>query len=378
MNKKNGFRFLILGMISIFTLLFVAIFIIFPVSFAMLNVSQNLKEQYNLADAYYVLNSLNSRDKLDEDFIIIIDITECDSRDSLVGYLNIIDSAQPAAIGLDVMFEEPKPDTDSLLKNSLLNIENLVIASKLKYQQVDNEFYPYEVKESFFQEEINIKSGFINLNLKGDSKVCRSFNHTELLGNEHIESLVSGIAEIAMPDDYKKISEKSNVISINYKLKRYHTIHYTALNDKSILDSLKNKVVLVGDINNTADKFVTPVNTELSGIETLAYCLSTIKDGNYLHEMSAWGSWLFAFFAVFIAAFIKYFSDKNEWASLFFPVFQLLMILIGVYIGYKIFIAFNYYVNFMYAVLGIGLVEFSYNLYFKLSALISNLKKQKV
>ena len=134
-------------------------------------------------------------------------------------------------------------------------------------------------------------------------------------------------------------------------------------------DMLKGKIVLVGDRDDSADKHVTAVDARLPGVDIHAMTLATMLDGRYVNVMSEFGAWLLAFFVIFFFLPLIKLAKKNEWTSVFCPVFQTLLIILAIFLCYVIFVSFGYYIRVVYALLGIGFIELGYNLYIKLKGL---------
>ena len=353
------------AIISLTTLGLVWLTIKFPLSFERFNVAQNIFEQYNLIDTYFTIYEKTKDADNYTDGIVIVDVAGVNDCDSLAKYIKMIWSAYPKVIGLDIHFDRLCDCSDTNLVQVLSTTPNLVTINHLTGSIKWNKF---QEKQKSFSECYNpVNSGFSNLvEDKGYSAIYRKFTDYMFLDQDTVvKSFVSVIAQIAMPDKYKTLIQRTDTTEyINYTNEKIFVINTDSLSEKLYL--LKDEIVLIGDLDDYKDKLATPINPQMSGVEIHAYILSTIQTGNYIKQMSERNSWILAFFIIILMAAFKYWINKNEWRSLFMPLFQLTIILLGIFVGYWSFIEFHYYIPVIHILIGMAIVGFPYDLYYKI------------
>lgn len=376
------------AIISLVTLGFVWLTILFPLSFERFNVAQNIFEQYNLIDTYFAIyNNGKKSEKLDST-IVIVDMNGCSDRDSIAKYIYMIRSASPKVIGIDVSFGKKimgitGNDTlydcyDTDLIQILSETPNLVVTNTLVSGSY-NTWNQFQKKQESFSEcmDAPLNSGFSNLVVdSGYSLSCRKFADYMFFNEEATKSFASVIAQKVMPNEYKTlIQRKKETEYINYNNHGFYTIGVEILSEQLYL--LRDKIVLFSDLSDYSDKHITPINSKMSGVEIHAYILSTIKNKNYINQMSKPVAWVLAFFIIILFVSFKYWlSNKNEWLSLFIPAFQVIIILLGIFTGYCIFTKCHYYIHVIQTLIGMAIVGFWYDLYYKVLKTIRKKREQ--
>ena len=366
--------------ISLITLLLVEFTIVLPLSFAKFNVAQNIFEQYNVIDAYFTIHKQNEQVQ-DIANIVVVDIANCTDRDSISDYIKTINSAEPKVIGIDILFENPDSCTDSRLIQVLTETPNLVVVSYLKKEYSSEECRFYEQKQSFDTLQSPLYSGCSNhVYEKGLTPTCRYFLQYMFLNEDTIKTFASTIARIALPKDYAKLTQRKygkEYINFNNFIDTINIQSFQSLSYEDKLSWIKDKIVLIGNLNNLQDRHITPIQSQMSGIMLHAYILSTIEKNNFINIMSDLGNWIMSFLIIMIVASIKHRVKNKEWLNMFMPVIQGIIILIGIILGYLIFDLYNYYIPVIYILIGVGIVSFPYNLYYKIKENIFKHKKIK-
>ncbi|MDR1121561.1 MAG: CHASE2 domain-containing protein [Dysgonamonadaceae bacterium] len=366
------------AVISLMTLGLVQLTILFPLSIERFNVAQNIFEQYNLVDTYFTIHG-NTKDTTNyTDDIVIVDVAGVNDCDILAKYIEMIGSASPKVIGFDIHFDKLCDCSDTNLVRVLSATSNLVT---INYLTDSIQWNKFRKKQDFFSECYTpVNSGFSNLvEDKGFSSTYRKFTDYMFLNRDTVRSFASVIAQIAMPDKYKAlIHRKFDTEFIDYTNYGFEKIFATNTDTLSKqLYKLENQIVLIGDLEDYKDKLATPINPQMSGVEIHAYILATIQNGNYIYQMPEPVTWILAFFIIMLMASLKYWiANKNEWLSLFMPVFQLIIILSGIFVDYWLFIEFHYYIPVIRILIGMAILGFPYDLYYKILKTTRNYKKQ--
>jgi CHASE2 domain-containing sensor protein len=259
--------------------------------------------------------------------------------------LQNISDAHPKVIGLDVRFEEAKdPAIDDLLKNTLRSIPNLVVASRLNWE---NKKDPEE--KGYFINDAN-DYGYVNF-IGEDQGTIRYYSPNEKIKNQSYLSFTAALLKQADPSAYQKLqSRKREIEDIHYKRK---THQYLVIETEDILEGnfeksiLKNAIVLVGyindDPNNIEDKHFTPMNPsfagkskpDMNGLVIHANILSMLLDGSYIKQVPAWLNWIFTLLIAWLhmALFMKYYLEDHIWFHLVAKLAQVVSAIFFVYLS---------------------------------------------
>ena len=356
---------------AVLTLLVVLLFVLFPLSFSRFNTVQTMREQYNLMDTYFMISNHLGQKKPyrpTSSEIVIVDIKEVYDRDSLADLLKTIVSAGPKAVGLDVFFSEKRSEKADSIITEVALLPNVVSPVMLAKEVMGSGRTFSMVQTPFYMDGLWLNAGFVNLATAGASGTCRVFaKHLPCAGGE-VDNFDMALLRVISEQDYTAALERDSAEEyINYSLSSYSV--FSAASVPYNKDMLKGKIVLVGDRDDSADKHVTAVDSRLPGVDIHAMTLATMLDGRYINVMSEFGAWLLAFFAIFFFLPLIRLAKKNEWTSVFCPVFQTILIILAIFLCYVIFVSFGYYIRVVYALLGIGFIELGYNLYIKLKDL---------
>jgi CHASE2 domain-containing sensor protein len=330
-------------------------------------------------DAYFAIHKNDKNSEQLDATNVIVDMNGCSDRDTIAKYIEMISSASPKAIGVDVLFAKKiigiadkytlYDCSDTNLIRVLSETPNLVVVNSLE-SPID--WKQYQKKQESFSECIDkpLHSGFSKLVVdSGYAVSCRKFADYMFFNKDTVKSFASVIAQIAMPKEYKVLIHRKDTITyINYNNNDFEEIQATDTETLSEqLDLLRDKIVLFGDLSDEFDKHITPINPKMSGIKIHAYILSTIKNGNYINQMSETVAWILAFFIIMLLVSFKYWiANKNEWLSLVMPVFQVIIMLLGIFTGYGIFIKYHYYIPVIHILIGMAILGFPYDLYYKI------------
>ncbi len=353
------------ALISLATMALVFLFMLIPLSFARFNTAQNLREQYELTDAFFTIfhNGRRAYAAVDER-IVIVDVGGMQDRDSVATLLGRIERMEPGAIGVDLIFREAEePAADARLEARIVDNPRVVTAVWLTGRDGAGSFT--SCLDSFFGSD-PARRGFANLETEGTLGVCRSFSPWLTLDGEKVPGFTTALLRTVSPERYAQLEKRSprkrNLINFNAG----PPLIVDARQVDAAADLLRGRVVLVGEVSSTSDVHPTPIDQRMSGVEIHAYTLATMLHGRYIGQMSEAGAWVMALLSVFLLLPLLRLVKRNEWLRISIPVIQLLLILAAIFIGYWLFVRYGYYVRFIYTLLGIGFAETVGNYYFKI------------
>ena len=212
------------------------------------------------------------------------------SRFEIGMMLDSISQHGPAVIGMDTFFHFPHEDDsigDAVLASALGRVENLVMASKVEYNEEIDAFDSVTVSWPMFMS--NAQTGMVNLETgaaqQGDLKMCRQFPVSESVNDEEHWAFGVKLASYLKPEQAKSFVDRGNNTEVvNYRgniidfgATDFGNMFY-ALDDIDVLDGnyipelLKDKIVIfcflgnyLGDRAALEDNFYTPINAIYTG-----------------------------------------------------------------------------------------------------------------
>ncbi|MCB0495824.1 MAG: CHASE2 domain-containing protein [Cyclobacteriaceae bacterium] len=360
--------------------------------------------------------------------ILIVNVGNL-SRREIAQQINILNSFQPKALGIDLIFRNLKADTlgDLMLADAIANTPNAIVYQKLLSPgDVDEDiFYDVEYSNPIFNLG-NAKPGFVNLlnDEKADAqqfeiKTCRSFYPKQYLYdslNSKVDTVYAFAVELARflkPDNVKDFLARNNdeeIVNysgniIDYGKTRLGTRFY-ALDTYQVLDTLftpdlvKDKIVLMGVMGSSfddkytiEDKYFTPLNArqagranpDMFGVVVHANIISMILNNSYIDTMGSTGSYIAAFILCFsnILVFTLIYYKLSEWYDGLTKLLQLLQALLFTFLIILAFHLYNYKLDLTLAIILVLLAGdvlevyygFVMNAYCGVMARIKKLKK---
>lgn len=223
--------------------------------------------------------------------IVIID-THDEAFGSRAGFARLMDSLavlSPRAVGIDQIFPRTNESTafeDSLLKRAVERFPHPLVTACRHYGRDS-------LEHSFFTIDSKVDFGIVN----GQS--FYAFSPSDTVKGRPVERLVVILAKKAGFYD-------SNVSVVDYSNRSFLTLSkWEDVNE----DNVKNKVILIGDIDNAKDSVDLPFKIEgkysASGVLLNAYQLHSLMDkDSSFRRMSLWLSLLICFCLTVVYAFL--------------------------------------------------------------------------
>jgi CHASE2 domain-containing sensor protein len=338
--------------------------------------------------------------------IVLVNIGQL-SRREIAQELEIINQFDPAVVGIDGYFWNPKEDSlgDILLNRALSNIEYLVMGSKLIYNEKTDAYDSLRVSNSLFNIGHHGFSNLVTNALSQDHfKVCRSFlSKKEIHKNEEVAFSVK-LCQLFDDAKANKFLERNNEYEIiNYRGNvmgfgqtkfggRYSALDVSDVFQKRFTpDFIKGKIVLFGymgdnfDDQSWEDKFYTPLNVkyagrsnpDMFGVVIHANIVSMILAEDYIGKQGQFSSIVTALTICFLTVllFTYIYRKIPKWYDGLTKSIQFIEVLLLLTVNVLIFHWFNYkmsltLVTIMVALAGDSL-EVCYgllkNLYYKYS-----------
>jgi len=332
---------------------------------------------FEMSDLYNAVEENKAMRKLSHE-VCVIGIDKCD-REGVLDVINMVSAYAPAAIGLDVSFRWPQEDNSYLL-STLSETPNLVCVNAVRPTEEDKTVFEV-VPSSFYEELISPQYGHARLVSNSSIDVIRQFNTFYLTADgDTLRSLAAALAKIVSPARYAEM------------LSRHHTdeiIDYTTweipyntaeelMNGAMEEEDLAGKVVLIGDLENVNDMFLTPLHGMIAGVKIHAAATQTILSATYIETTPPWINWSIGILlCILIAALLM--EARNRMSNVGSMVIRLAQVAIMyqiVVLGCKYFIKTHAYLDFSPSLLMIGLSALSFDIWFGLYGIFIYVKNK--
>jgi CHASE2 domain-containing sensor protein len=281
---------------------------IIRINFHFLNPFNETIRDYEITDIVY--SRLRSKKNLEIDHrIVLVNSGYPASRDTLRMMTDRIAAAGAKVIAFDIRFEEQKdPRIDSMFRQSLLQIENVVLANKVADLEKDEKtFRRQEGCDTFFSNYIN--TGFINF-VDNDSSTIRYISPREMTEEEECLSFASRVVSMYDPAAAERLFKRNNEVEeIFYSGDQDLFVQLSIHDILHTKPDLRDKIVLIGFVpmdeanRPIVDMHYTPLNFRYTGHNTPdmygmvihANIIKMMLDNTYVIELSFWVNLLLTF-----------------------------------------------------------------------------------
>ena len=332
---------------------------------------------FEMSDLYNAVEENKAEHHLSHD-VCVISVDNC-SREGVLDVVNMVSAFQPAAIGLDIVFPWPEQDNTYLL-TTLSETPNLVCVNKVVPTEDDNTRFEV-VPSSFYEPLITPTYGHAKLVANSTRAVVRKFYSYVLTSDgDTLLSLPSALAKLAKPESYTElVSRQSEVETVDYTTWEIPVYPAEELFNGIIgEDELTGKVVLLGDMNNMQDSYLTPLNGLMPGVMIHASATQTVLSGTYINTTPPWINWCMGILLCFLLAALLM-EARNRMSNVGSMVIRLAQVAIMyqiVVFGCKYYSQSHVYLDFSPSLLMIGLSALSFDIWFGLYGLFRFVKQK--
>ncbi len=334
-----------------------------PLSFSVMSIfSSPDKEDSQVSDFYAQVADRRPVRHLDSE-IVLIDIENA-GRAEITEMLEVVALCDPKAVGLDVMFEDPREGDERLIA-AVTSVPNIVLPVGVDING-KGEAIPKDV--SYFHKDIVRNQGVVNLAAKSMNGTIREFA-TSFDGEngKTIPSFPVEIVRVAHPEKVRTLLERGNRHEfIDYPSREFDVIPIGEVRDRA--EELLGKIIIIGSLSDTSDIHVTPLDSRLAGVLIHAYSAGTILSGNYYTRPTRFGDWLIAYILSLFTIWISIRIDARV-KGLVVRLLQLIIVYLAVQIGYYLFVDHRIVFNFTYTLVMIAFGMFASDLWHGTSGL---------
>lgn len=320
-------------------------------------------DRISFTDTYFYMMNKESDDEVDFcSNIIMIDMHGCESRAAIAHKLDELNAMNPAVIGMDCMFGENsmtgKAEDDSLL-HAATRCKSLVTATR-----VIDHGNGYQIDRSYFAEEAGCDEASINV----EDDVFRNFNLELTFDSLKVKTFVGRILERVYPETYEKMMSRGQEdFLINFKGMMFDIAQF---DDPLFREDVEGKIVLMGDFEDWRDFHDVPTtaggDTRINGTIIHAYSIATATQDRMIETMSETSGWILGVILTYIFAFVSsiIFVEFDELSGIATNAIMLLLLVVLFIVGGIIFIKYQYEINLGIAMLGIGAVGTTNEIWF--------------
>lgn len=309
--------------------------------------------------------------------VVVIDIDTA-SRRTISSLINAVNFCSPKAVGLDVIFKYPSDDG---LAEAIQACENIVLPRNLQYDGLSHSFS--ERYDSFFYDNLTDKEfGAVNFIANDVYDVVREFRPFFNVGERTVDNFSSALVRLACPEKYEILTRRGNETEIIY----YPSADFSVFGIPDVLDEegfcrievmddLEGKIVLIGDMHNKSDMFLTPIGDSVPGIEIHARTVSTILYERYISHTSVFVDWAIALLCCFLLALAGQLRERvtgfKDTLSFLVRILQITILYVFILIGARRFIEHNQYMDFSVSLMMVGLCALATDVYKGLAEIVN-------
>lgn len=339
--------------ISIIAFMMVILVEGFSLNINALNPVKKAFNEFHMTDVFYSMLNDKSTKEMSKD-ILLVDIHDITRRGDLAKVIAEVSNYKPKVVMIDILFNQERDILeDEELFTTIRSLPTKVIASRLDNYNVEHQCFS-ELQHSFFYKEDTITEGYCNTT-NPELGITRNFTFTQKHNDTYVYSLPYITACMYMDIQPKK----DNIL--NERAIEFDPINFLTIKPnemKRYKQIIKNKIVIIGAMNELADEHYTPIG-RLSGMEILAYSVNTILKKQNIKEMSKAGIVVLSIFILWLYLVVSsYIFDKwPEDTLLLQPTLFFLVVLIVFLLSFYLFAFQNYYIPLLYPLMALALAD---------------------
>ncbi len=385
-------------MITALTCGVIAAFYFIPGNFDFLNPITQAIGDVDLTDMVFTKFRDESKVKADTN-IVLVNIGYAD-RSEIAEILRVVQSAQPAVVGVDAFFKTVKDSaSDSELAAAMAATENLVLVSKVAYAAESSEgpvdswaestvddastFDTLETSIPLFTQHAS--TGFANFIIDQGASfmTCREISFYEKVNEQSEPSFAIKLAEAINPEAVAVAKGRGDRIEvINYcgNHSAFYTVDLEQILDPEFDGSfMKGKIVMLGFMgakigaNSFDDNFFTPLNQryvgrsypDMYGVVIHANVVSMILQGSYIDGMSKQSSLIVGFIILVlnVMLFTYIFTRYEVWYDMVAVAIQLFESVAILFLIVFVFDTYDYKLVLTPALVSVALLGTVHDLY---------------
>lgn len=310
---------------------------------------------FSMTDVFYEIQNSSGVKEINND-IVLVDMTELYDRRKIADCMTNINKCNPKVLVVDLIFERPSYDEgeNEYLINAVSSLDNAMFSCKLTdYDYINDRFR--KVRRSFFSYEGDgITWAFSNV-ISGEGYGCiRKYSQNEHINNNVIYSLpYMAVCKYTNTKPEEATPKQRN---IEYSHTDFVVIpHNDVLKYKNLI---KNKIVILGTINEEADTHITPLG-KMPGMKIQAYAMISSMSHHKVFVLNDFFCILLTIVLCYMSSAVgSHLTQKHKYYYLYWIKFYyFLLTAFLVWISFLLFSKYNFYISLLFPLIGLALVE---------------------
>lgn len=296
------------------------------------------KRDFSVTDFFNSVANQRSVRYLDPN-IVIVNIDTADRWD-IADILDILSLCEPAAVGVDITFNQPSGN-DSHLISAVTQCPGIVLAMTVSPdgQTLPDGRQKFKIDEkSFFQDSLpGLTYAAVNLPTKHEKSTVRQFPvYFDGPCATRFSSFAVALAEKLDPVAVEELYDRGKTLEvINFPSREFLEIEPSEIPDN--IEKIRGKIVILGALRDEADQHPTPTELSMPGVRIHAHSLSTIIDREYFTQLTDAQNWIIALSLCFMLCYLNITINLGI-KGMVLRIIQVLMLYLIVRIGYYLFI----------------------------------------
>lgn len=327
---------------------------------------------FKMTDVYQYIDD-TSVDRCISESVVVVGM-DGGSRDSITNTIRCLHKMGASAIGVDFIFPYYQNyETDSLLLQTFRETPNVVLASVVKKNKDDS----FKRMDGLIMQNVpGVKYGIINLPPHSNREIIRSirpyFSLQDSIGLIQVPAFSTMLAfvkdSLAVSNLLSRLSFDKLEEDILFSRIEIESFPYDSLlhsSDSYYAECVNGKVVLLGDLHNKGDMFLTPIRGEIPGVMIHAYAVNMMLSGHFISRSSEFLNWFVAIILCWLFSMCNLCAKwyTNQWGNFIMRIVQLVLMFILLIIGSKLYTCSGNYFDFSYSILMVGISTLSFDLW---------------
>lgn len=334
------------------------------------------KNNFTVSDFYNMVADSRAVSHLDDN-VVIINIDDSDRQD-IADILQIVSLSGASAVGLDVMFDEPREGDETLIE-SIRVCEGVVMPLSMRPDTVADIFrisdhsYFYTV-ERYDTLGLDARYAVASMPSKYEGDMVREMQEYFITATgDTILSFPVALARIVDPVAYRRLMDRGEMLEyISYHSRRFAILEPETLIENA--DTLAGRIVLIGAMNEPGDLHPTPVDSSMPGVLIHANAIATILDNAYMEVLPRWSNVMIGFILCFIVVF-THVTVSNGARGLVLRLLQVALLWSVMQIGYWFFVSRSLIIDFSYALLMLAFGLFACDIWNGIVTIVKGIHK---
>lgn len=268
------------------------------------------KVDFKVSDIYNMVEENRPERDLSQEVVVIN--ADNFNREGVLDIIHTVSDYGAKAIGLDIYFSIRKADNEYLFE-TIRKTENMVSITKV-IKEPEREYYTIEDQSFYDQELTPPHKGYANLDINHPWNVVRTFlPFVCTREGDTIPSMALELARIANPARAQQLLNRHNTEEIiDFTHQEIEIIPAERLDNADVAKRIKDKVVMIGLVNDNKDIYLTPLHEPTAGVMVHAYAVQTILSGTYIQTRERWKDWTIAICACLLLVCLLLFANEYD------------------------------------------------------------------